>query len=640
VGGTSGIPNGTNLELLVNGTVVKTKAFNNGQALFDGADAAPINVQGSVTLEARAVGAANINPAQISITVDTVAPVAVDDLSCDLVNAREGSVNCSFTAPQDPAPGTGAKKYEVRLSAEVVINEANFAQAQIVAVPNAGAAGSQEVVTFTGARPGATYHVALVSLDAAQNRSLVSNDAGVKIGGVVQEVRFSDFTFTNPDAAGGFFGAALDRIGDFNGDGFDDVAIAAPFAGPGGSDGEVYLYYGGADPAVVFAAPAAVIRGNAGSLFGNSIVGVGDFDGDTIDDLAVSAPFDLQGASSGVVFVFRGRSGAQEITGLRAANQADYIIRNDPTQGISTFGNTLGAPGDLDNDGLSDLLIGAPGALSGAGAAYVLYGRDLPTPRTVTLPQDLGAEMVGTGADAFGFAVTGPGDLNNDGFDDIAIGAPQLAIDTFDDTGPGLALVFLGGPRPLIPPIGAQALDAGDAFAVINGNGANIDFGFTLAGVGSLDGDNKPSLAVADPSAQTALGRLFLFDDVNLGTIASINATTVMQGVATLSFGNSIAPTAAIGGRGQADVDGDGFPDLLTLSFAEGALAGDVFLFYGGDTIFAAANRNSNTADLIQPPPLGADALDTVRAIGDINADGFIDFAFGCAGVDLVQIVF
>jgi hypothetical protein len=222
----------------------------------------------------------------------------------------------------------------------------------------------------------------------------------------------------NGEAAGDLFGASLAGLGDFDGDGFGDLAVGAPARSSG--VGALYLFRGGAAPSNN---AALTIAGAApGELFGSAVVALSDIDGDGRTDYAAGAP----GAASGlgVVRVFR--------TGT------PLVVLNDPVASSAygerpRFGSVLAAGLDLNGDGRGDLVVGAPGASMSQGAAYVYRGSGTsfdPTPTTLH-----GAAA----GDRFGSALA-LGTFRAFPTVDLVVGAPGV------DEGRGAATLFFGGP--------------------------------------------------------------------------------------------------------------------------------------------------------------------------------------------------
>jgi hypothetical protein len=175
--------------------------------------------------------------------------------------------------------------------------------------------------------------------------------------------------------------------------------------------GAVYLVRGHR----VFSALALdlTLRGEegTGSYFGERVAGAGDLDGDGFPELAVGAPNTSRGV--GRVYLFRG--------GTRGFDAVPAAMLEAPEGASGSFGGALGVHGDLDADGRTDLVVGAPAAQRRAGRVVLFAGRAgaLPAAPGVVLqtPNDSAAEA--------GHSLASNGDLEGDGLDDLAVGAPH-----------------------------------------------------------------------------------------------------------------------------------------------------------------------------------------------------------------------
>jgi FG-GAP repeat len=243
------------------------------------------------------------------------------------------------------------------------------------------------------------------------------------------------------------FGDTL-TAGDFNTDGFADLAIGAPFESIGSipEAGAVNVLYGG----------AAGLTGSGSQLFTQDTPGVGsiaevddsfgfalaagDFDNDGFADLAVGVPFESTSVFEvGAVNVLYGTA-----AGLTGSGSQTFT-QNSPGVGsiveeFDGFGFAL-TVGDFDNDGFADLAVGVPfesiGSIIGAGAVNVLYGTaaGLTGAGSQTFTQNTpGVGSTAEVGDAFGFALTA-GDFDNDGFADLVIGAPFESIGSIPEAG-------------------------------------------------------------------------------------------------------------------------------------------------------------------------------------------------------------
>jgi hypothetical protein len=317
----------------------------------------------------------------------------------------------------------------------------------------------------------------------------------------------------DPAETGDEFGTAL-AFGDFNGDGFDDLAVGVPGedVGPIVNAGAVQVFYG--NPLRIVMGTGVFLQGlvpqdpqvEAWDLFGQTLA-AGDFNGDGFDDLAVGAVGEDVGTvqSAGSVTVLYGHA-----NGLNAGlprqlwTQASSGIEGTPETG-DQFGRALAA-GDLNADGVDDLVIGVPyESLSDtwdAGVVHVLYGAPWflnasgsqlwhQNRAGLALPYRSTRADVAERGDYFGWAVA-VGDLNGDGNADLAVGAPG------EDRGPGTigpdrgsVHLFQGSPSGVI-------MD-GNVFWNFEFDLADWDnFGHSLA-FGDLNQDGIEDLVVGVP---------------------------------------------------------------------------------------------------------------------------------------------
>jgi hypothetical protein len=383
-----------------------------------------------------------------------------------------------------------------------------------------------------------------------------------------------ELTATGVDV-GGQFGAAVAALADLNGDGVPEVAVGAPLAA--GSKGRVTIH-DGSNLVVV----RTLVGVNTGDHLGSALAVVGDLDGDGVVDLLAGAPdMDTAGHDAGAVRLYSGFSGAL----------LDTLLSASPGGG-DHFGTALASPGDVDGDGVDDLLIGAPehdGTGTEAGRAELLSGA------TGAL---LGA-WDGLPGDALGSALAGLGDVDGDGVPDLLIGSPKADVLVKDS---GLAQMISGATGILLHDLAQQScgLDFSD------------NFGAAVAGLGDVDGDGVPDAAVGAPGDScTALsgGSLWTFSGADAHTLWHKNGQDV---------GGRLG--AALAGPG--DVDGNGVPEVFVGSpLAVSPLqTGKALLLDGADGHLLLGFHGDSLGDFFGAAVAGA---------GDTDGDGLADLLVG-----------
>lgn len=312
------------------------------------------------------------------------------------------------------------------------------------------------------------------------------------------------------DTAGGFagileddhrLGSSLTSVGDLDGDGQPEFAAGIRFHDDGGPNhGAVWILFLGPDGAVRGERRISDVTGgfsgvlHDGDLFGHSVAGLGDLDGDGVGDLAVGAIGDDDGAASaGAVWVlFLSQDGSVRSYQKISATSGGFG-GNLPSG--SEFGSSLASLGDVDGDQVTDLAVGAIGDDDGGvdrGAVWVLQLRP---DGTVAFQRKISDTRGGFSGplrnnDVFGSSVAGPGDIDGDGVRDLVVGA---AGD--DDGGPNrgaLWVLFLQSDAR----VRSQA-----KISSLSGSfpGPLYDGGFLGWSLASLRGLERPTLAAGLP---------------------------------------------------------------------------------------------------------------------------------------------
>jgi len=225
------------------------------------------------------------------------------------------------------------------------------------------------------------------------------------------------------------FGHAVARIGDVNGDGKEDWAVGAPGSNAAGlGAGRVYVFFGRAVPA---AAADVVIDGAVGGdQFGYAVSAAGDFDGDGYDDFIVGAPFsNLRAQDAGAAYVIYGGSGGPSANLTQATVLTGQVADDRFGWSVTDAGNFLG--GNEDCVAVGAPLSNLYGGLD-AGAFYVYEGRLAGAAPDTMIDFAAGIGAAAKAGSRFGFAVRGIDSWDGDGFTDIAVGAPYCNESALD----------------------------------------------------------------------------------------------------------------------------------------------------------------------------------------------------------------
>ncbi len=203
--------------------------------------------------------------------------------------------------------------------------------------------------------------------------------------------------------------------GDVEGDGLDEALIGEPASSSGSTGGAVFAADAGtgSGPTALRAQPAVTLSAVGGNL--GIAVAAADLDGDGYTDRIAGA--DGAGVGTGAVYVVEGSA-----TGITtdSVSAAAISMVSGPSAG-TRCGASISAVGDVDQDGEVDLLIGEPGDASDVGAAWLVHG-PFTGARTVSSAAEV--EYTGTATDEVGFSVGPQADYDNDGLLDLVIGAP------------------------------------------------------------------------------------------------------------------------------------------------------------------------------------------------------------------------
>jgi hypothetical protein len=432
--------------------------------------------------------------------------------------------------------------------------------------------------------------------------------------------------------SGDYGGNALDNAGDINGDGVPDLIIGAANANSGA--GESYVVFGNATRSAGASLSLASLNGSngfkipgltAGDSSGAAVAGVGDIDNDGYDDIAVGAP----GFSSfkGRVYVVRGGSniGSSGSFPLSSLNGSNGFIITGEVAG-DRFGTSLKAAGDINADGIKDMIIGAPGANSSPGATYLILGKmGLGSTGSISIPltNTTGVKLTGSTSELSGASVGGDVDLNNDGIKDMLIGAPGASSSA------GAAYVVFGRSNiTAVTPLALSSLNSTNSLKI---TGVSASYSGLVSRAGDVNNDGIDDIIIGAPSASSFSGAVYLvFGKPNIGSFSPLSLSSLSgKGVvipgATVNnfFGLSVA---AVG-----DFNGDGIDDV-----AAGApdVGGDrAYVIFGNSALSSTSNLPVSTLNGLNGFRVSSvsayDQTGYVAGVGDINGDGLADLLVG-----------
>src|SRR5579871_156235 len=486
------------------------------------------------------------------------------------------------------------------------------------------------------------------------------------------------FPLLNDLTAHIMYGFSVSTAGDVNGDGVDDIIIGAPayvqIASVSGGTfnpvavGAAFLYYGH-KPGGPSTSPDEVMQPTttAGALFGFSVSTAGDVNGDGYADVVVGAPGDQASvkvalltlnAKLGRVYVFYGGpSGAFDgnVNTMPTVSATLQLSASDLTSNILNLSSIIGtvvnplygfsvsSAGDVNGDGKADILVGAPAyidltTLNTTGRVDIFYGSSsgiATTPnRTIK-----GGLLNGL----FGYCVSKAGDVNNDHYDDIIVGAPaSLSVLSV-----GAAYIFHGGASGITATTAAAANKNLQTPGLLN----QTLFGYSVSNAGDVNGDGYADVIVGEPLSleQTlslqlvAIGKAHIYYGSSSGIttsgatdLSSPRSPSILGTVqGNLLFGFSVSSAGDVNCDGLADVI-VGEPGGTAVSLFTGplgivntnAVSGRAYVYYGSYT--KPLTTPSWYLEDTQSSLTVANLIGfSVSKAGDVNGDGKADVLIG-----------
>ena len=440
-------------------------------------------------------------------------------------------------------------------------------------------------------------------------------------------------------------GVSVSSAGDVNGDGLDDLIVGAPRTRVSDllehkNNGASYVVFGKSNgtpvelSSVWTGVGGFVINGNElNAMAGLSVSQAGDVNGDGLDDVIVGSALDAS------YVVFGKRDGALVELPAIKAGIGGFVIN-----GVSAGdynGKSVSGAGDVNGDGLDDLIVGAHGDDphgNSSGTSFVVFGkRDGTAVELTNVENGIGGFVINgaNASDYSGWSVSGAGDVNGDGLDDLIVGAFG---DDPNGSKSGASYVVFG--KSDGAPVELSNIKLGSGGFVINGVSASDVSGWSVSDAGDVNADGLDDLLVGawgdDPHSSYS-GASFVVYGKSDG--AAVQLSNVERGIGGFAInGVNYQDYSGRSVSSAGDVNGDGFADLIIGAPGDDphvSASGASFVVFGGQLSSATAGSTGN--DTLTGDG-GANQLVGGRGDDLLLGNGGADVLRGGAGDDILAV--
>ena len=356
--------------------------------------------------------------------------------------------------------------------------------------------------------------------------------------------------------------------GDINGDGFSDVVVGAPYANS--NAGITYVVFGSSSLSSINLSSLGSLGFQISGAISNGYIGLSvnsqyDINKDGYNDIILGA------YGVNLVYVIYGSSTIFSSINLNSITETQgFTISGAPSN--SNFGFDISGC-DVNNDGYADVIIGAPGPANNyAGVTYIIYGQssmDFSTDVS-NMPISQGFSILGSAQSKSGYSVSCAGDVNEDRYNDIIIGAPEV------NNYYGASYVVFGN-NSFPSQVNLNNLSKTEGFDIIGASGCT---GFFIGGAGDINADGIDDMIVSSPNISPSGITYIIYGNQNISNVI-LSDFTSSEGYYADGSTSRQSCGYAVSAGGAGDINKDGYDDILIGGFNAASSAGEAYLIYG-----------------------------------------------------------